>query len=151
MEKLPDDAYNFFHRQHCVIVSTIDALGLPHSSCKGIVKINKKGRVYLIDLYKGRTFDNLRRNPHLAVTAVDEHRFKGFCLKGKAALCNARELSAHIITAWEKRIVQRITQRVVKNVSGEKGHFPHPEVLLPKPKYMIVMQVEEIVDLTPHL
>lgn len=28
----------------------------------------------------------------------------------------------------------------------------HPEALLPKPEYMIVMEVEEIIDLTPkHL
>ncbi|MFH1245391.1 MAG: pyridoxamine 5'-phosphate oxidase family protein [Candidatus Omnitrophota bacterium] len=151
MEKLPDDVYNFFHKQHCVIVSTIDPSGRPHSSCKGIVQINKNGQVYLIDLYDGRTFSNLKRNPHLAVTAVDEHRFKGFCLKGKAVLSKANELSAHIITAWENKIVQRITQRVVKNISGDKGHPHHPEFLLPKPKYMIVMQIEEIVDLTPRL
>ena len=54
------------------------------------------------------------------------------------------------LKAWEKRITSRITRRLIKNIRGEKGHPHHPEALLPKPAYLIIMDVEEIVDLTPH-
>ncbi len=123
---------------------------MPHNSCKGIVKINENGRVYLLDLYKAKTYENLKHNSHIAVSAVDEHKFKGFCLKGKAKIVKEESLSSHIITAWEKKLTHRITQRVLKNIAGEKGHDEHPEARFPKPEYMIVMQVEEVVDLTPH-
>lgn len=150
MKTLSDEVIQFFHKQNFTVVSTMGRDGLLHNSCKGIVKINENGRVYLLDLYKAKTYENLKHNSHIAVTAVDEHKFKGFCLKGKAKILKGDKLSSHIITAWEKRLTRRITQRVLKNISGEKGHARHPEALFPKPEYIIVMQVQEIVDLTPH-
>jgi len=150
MKTLSENLIHFFHKQTFTIISTIDKKGFPHNSCKGIVKINKSGQIYLLDLYKAQTFENLKRNPHIAITAVDEHKFRGFCLKGTAKIIRGDRLSSHIITAWEKRITHRITQRVLKNIAGEKGHPQHPEVLLPKPEYMIVMQAEEVIDLTPQ-
>lgn len=150
MKTLPDEVIQFFHKQNFTVVSTVGSDGLPHNACKAIVKINKSGRVYLLDLYKRETFKNLTSNPHIAVTGVDEHRFKGFSLKGKAKIVKGDKISSQIIRAWEKRLNNRITQRVLKNIGGEKGHAEHPEARFPKPEYMIVMEVQEIVDLTPQ-
>ncbi|MCM8771135.1 MAG: pyridoxamine 5'-phosphate oxidase family protein, partial [Candidatus Omnitrophica bacterium] len=123
-----------------------------NNACKGIVKIERKGKIYLLDLYKGRTFNNLKANPHLSITAVDEHRFIGYCLKGKARIVERQRLIPEISEVWEKRLISRIAQRILKNIAGEKGHARHPESLLPKPAYMIAMEVKEIIDLTPgHL
>jgi hypothetical protein len=123
---------------------------MPHSSCKGIVKINQNGRIYLLDLYKARSFLNLKHNTHISITALDEHRFKGYCLKGKAKIIPAEKLPPAIIRAWDERITDRVTQRVLKNLHEDKGQGRHPEALLPQPQYLIVMEVDEIVDLTPH-
>jgi predicted pyridoxine 5'-phosphate oxidase superfamily flavin-nucleotide-binding protein len=150
MKKLSDEIIHFFENQGCVVVSTIDKNGSVHNSCKGIVKINREGSVYLLDLYRARTRDNLMRNPHISITAIDEHKFIGYCLKGKARIVLEDELHSQIIKAWEDRITSRLTRRLLKNIREEKGHPRHPEVLLPKPEYMIAMEVEEIVDLTPH-
>lgn len=147
-KRIPDGIADFFRGQSFLIVTTVDKSGTPHSSCKGLVDISKDGKVYLLDLYKGRTFDNLSVNPRINVTGVDEHRFKGYCLKGSARISSVGELDQEVIKAWEARITARITQRVLKNVTGEKGHPHHPEALLPKPEYLISMQVEEIVDLS---
>lgn len=150
MKKLTRDIVEFFHNQPFVIISTIDEDGSPHNSCKGIIDIDENGRVYLLDLYRGRTYANLLKNHYISVTAVDEHRFRGYSLKGKAGLMKEGDLTPQVIKAWEDRIAGRITQRVIKNIQGGKGHPRHPEVLLPKPEYMIMMEVDEIVDLTPH-
>jgi len=149
MKKLSDDIIGFFQDQGFVIVSTIDKNGNPHSSCKGIVKINRNGKIYLLDLYRARTYINLKENPHIAITAVDEHKFKGYCLKGKVKIITSDNLTSETIKAWEARINARITQRVLKNIREEKGHPHHPEALLPKPEYMIMMEAEEIVNLAP--
>ena len=151
MKRLSEDVIQFFHNQGCVIVSTIDKNGFPHSACKGIVQINRNGRVYLLDLYHARTYQDLKQNPHISITAIEEHKFKGYCLKGKAEIIPEGKLESHIIKAWEARITSRLTRRLLKNIrEEEKGHPRHPEILLPKPEYMIAMEVEEIVDLTPH-
>lgn len=145
-----EEIIHFFKNQSFVIVSTIDKKGTPHNACKGIIKISPDGRVYLLDLYRAVTHDNLQNNHNISITAVDEHGFRGYCLKGKVKKIKQDSLDSRIIKAWEARIISRITQRVLRNVRGEKGHLRHPEVLLPAPKYMIVMQVAEVVDLTPH-
>jgi len=86
MKKLSDAIIQFFRSQGCVIVSTIGKDGFPHSSCKGIIKINPNGRVYLLDLYRARTYENLKQNSRISITAIDEHKFIGYCLKGKAEM-----------------------------------------------------------------
>ncbi len=152
MKRLSDDIIHFFQDQGYVIVSTIGKRGFVHSSCKGLIKINAKGYVYLLDLYKGTTYQNLKGNPHISLTAVNEHKFKGYCLKGKARIVSEKALPVAIKSAWEDRITSRLTQRLLRNIHEEKGHPRHPEVLLPQPKYMIVMRTAEVVDLSPsHL
>lgn len=150
MMKIPEEIVIFFHKQGFVIVNTVDKDGYPHSACKGIVDIDKAGRVYLLDLYRAETHANLARSAHLSITAIDEHNFKGYCLKGRATIQPERALSAHLLKAWEDRITNRLTQRLLKNIRGEKGHLKHPEALLPKPQYLIEMEVEGIIDLMPR-
>ena len=147
---LPDDVASFFRKQGFTVITTIDEKGLPHNACKGLVDIDADGRVYLLDLYHGRTYNNLKKNPSISVMAADEHKFIGFCLKGKADMVKREDFSPHLMAAWEKRINSRITQRILKEVRGEKGHHSQPEALLPRPAYLIAVNVEEIVNLTPH-
>jgi hypothetical protein len=150
MKKLSEDVVHFFQNQGCVIVSTIDRAGYVNNACKGIIKINPNGKVYLLDLYMGKTYENLLTNPRISLTSIDEHKFTGYCLKGKAATIPEAKLSPQIIKSWEEKITSRLTRRMLKNIREEKGHPRHPEVNLPKPQYLIAMEVEEIVDLTPH-
>jgi len=117
MKMLPDEILRFFQKQHFVIVSTVDRKSkIPHSSCKGIVNIEKQSRIYLLDLYNGRTYANLKENPHINITAVDEHKFKGWCLKGKAKIMSGKRIKPEIIKLWEKGIAGRITHRILKNI-----------------------------------
>jgi general stress protein 26 len=150
MKRLTDEIIQFLHNQGFVIVSTIDKDGSLHNACKGIVDINRNGKIYLFDLYRQRTHQNLMRNSHISITAVDEHKFVGYSLKGKAKILTGTKINSHLMRAWEDRITSRLTQRLLKNIHEEKGHPHHPEALLPKPEYLIVMNVKEIVDLTPH-
>lgn len=150
MKKLSEGIIRFFHSQPYTIVSTVDRNGCPHNSCKGIVDIKKEGQIYLLDLYKTRTYENLKENPQISVTAVDEHKFTGYSLKGKAMIVKRDKIKSHIIEAWEQRIRKRLSKRLIKNIRGEKGHPSHPEALLPKPEYLIEVKVDEIIDLTPH-
>jgi uncharacterized pyridoxamine 5'-phosphate oxidase family protein len=152
MQKLSPDIIHFFQKQGFVIVSTLDANGTIHCSAKGIVGIEEEGRIYLIDLYKANTFNNLQRNPLVSITAVNEHSFTGYTLKGEAKIIEREEIKEHIIKAWEDRVISRITKRVVKSVQTDKKSRLHPESRFPSPQYLIEIDVEKIIDLAPaHL
>lgn len=150
MAKLLKEVLDFFAKQNCVLVTTIDKNGFPHSSCKGLLRIEDSGKVILLDLYQGKTFENLKNNPSASITAFDEHEFKGFCLKGRARLLRKEALSKDILKAWEEKINRRIATRLFRNIREEKGYFGHPEARLPQPEYLIELKVSEVVDLTPE-
>lgn len=143
------DIVEFFHNQRFTVISTIDKKGYPHNSCKGIVQIDESGKVYLLDLYMAGTYENLKANPNISITAVDEHKFTGYCLKGKAKIVQKNKVSKSILKLWEDKVTSRISHRLLKNMKGEKGHQTHPEALLPAPTYLIVADIDEIVDLVP--
>ena len=150
MKRLPDEIVRFFRKQGFVIVSTIDGRGVPYEACKGIVKINRNLNVYLLDLYKGRTYRNLVNNSRMSITVVDEHLFKGYCLRGRGSIVKSEDIEPHILREWQDKITSRITRRIIKNIQGQKGHRCQPEAFLPKPEYMIVMNVQEVVNLAPR-
>lgn len=143
---------NFFEKQTFVIVSTIDSKKRIHCAAKGIVGVNKEGKIYLIDLYKTATFRNLQNNPTVSITAVDEHLFIGYTLKGRARMVARSKIETPLMRKWEEKVIQRISRRVIKNVKDSRDSRHHPEAKFPHPQYLIEVSVEEVVDLTPpHL
>jgi len=149
VKKITEDIIHLFHKQGFVIVSTLDLRGSIHCSAKGIVGIEAEGKVYLIDLYRGKTFNNLKRNPIISITAVDEDEFSGFTIKGKAKIVNRKEIEGHIIASWEDKVVQRVSKRVIGHIKKERKSPHHPEAIFPRPQYLIEVDAESIVDLTP--
>jgi general stress protein 26 len=152
MKDLSQGIVNFLERQGYVIVSSIDSGGAIHCSAKGIGAIEKTGKVYLIDLYLARTFENLKRNPAVSITAVDEHQFIGYTLKGTAKIVARKDIEALLLSQWDDKVTRRISRRLIKNVKEDRKSLHHPESRFPHPQYLIEMDVAEIVDLAPpHL
>ncbi|MFH1768473.1 MAG: pyridoxamine 5'-phosphate oxidase family protein, partial [Candidatus Omnitrophota bacterium] len=116
MRELSESVIYLFERQGFVIVSTLDDTGTIHCSAKGVVGIEKEGRVYLIDLYRRNTFNNLKRNPTISITAIDEDQFIGFTLKGKAVIVERDKIGGQIIKKWEDRVIRRVSKRVVSDI-----------------------------------
>ncbi|MCX5693776.1 MAG: pyridoxamine 5'-phosphate oxidase family protein, partial [Candidatus Omnitrophica bacterium] len=107
MKPIPVIIIDFLRSQGFVIVSSIDKNGFPHSSCKDIVKIDPAGKVYLIDVYQGVTVKNITHDPHISISAVDEHKFTGYCLKGKAKIIKDETINQELIKTWEDNITLR--------------------------------------------
>ena len=149
MRELSTDIIQLFEKQGFGIISTLDKDGNIHCSVKGIVGIGKDGKVYVMDLYKETTFKNIQRNPTMSITAVDDDEFIGFTLKGKAKIVEREKIEERIIKAWEDQIIQRISKRVIENIRKAKKDISVPEALFPLPQYLIEVDVEDIVDLTP--
>ncbi|MBU1863148.1 MAG: pyridoxamine 5'-phosphate oxidase family protein [Candidatus Omnitrophica bacterium] len=149
MMELPRKITRFFEKQGFVIVSTLDTKGKIHCSAKGIVGI-EDGKIFLIDVYLRTTFRNLKKNKTISITAVDEHNFEGYTLQGSAKLVAREDMHDHIVAAWEKKIVERISKRIIKSVQTETKSQAHFEAELPsKPTYVIEVDVENIIDLSP--
>ena len=107
MKTMNEGMKGFLLAQPYTVFTTIDKKGYPHSSCKGIVDIDKNGRIYLLDLYVGKTHENLEHNNSVNITVVNEHKFTGYCVKGKAHMINIKDIDPDVIEKWDKKIKSR--------------------------------------------
>jgi general stress protein 26 len=152
MKKISENIIQLLKERGYVIVSTLDEGGGIHCSAKGVAEVKEAGQVYLIDLYKQITYNNLKRDKTISITAIDEDQFIGFSLKGKAKIVKREKIEDRLIKQWKRKIIERISRRVIKNVKKSKASIKHPESMFPQPEYLIEMQVDQIIDLTPtHL
>jgi hypothetical protein len=148
--RINQDIITFFEKQDTVIVSTIDPTGCIHCSVKGIVGIKKSTKIFLVDLYFYHTFANLKKNPTISITAVDERLFKGYTLQGQAKIISRDKIHEKVFQEWENRVVRRISKRVVDSVKLGLKSKEHHEAQLPiHPRYLIEITVKNIVDLAP--
>ena len=150
MKKLSPEIIEFLKAQGFVIVSSIDKNGFPHSSCKAIVKIDSQGMIFLIDLYHGSTGENIKRNSRINISAVEEHKFIGYCLKGQGKILPESQLTEELIKIWADNVTSRLVKRLLKNLNTDQSHNHHPEASLPQPKSIIAVEIEAIVDLAPY-
>ena len=150
MKQIQVEIINFLQTQGFVIVSSVDKNGFPHSSCTAIVRIDPAGTIYLVDVYHGVTYENIKRNPLVSISVIDEHKFMGYCFKGKASIMLNDNISNEIIKKWEDNITSRLAKRMLLNLSRDKARKYHPEASLPQPKHLIVFEVEQIVNLSPQ-
>lgn len=149
IKELPSPIVRFLKSQHFVIVTTVDKEGFPYSSCKGIVKI-EKNKIYLLDLYRQNTYINLKRNRKVNITAVDEDTFEGYTIKGYGKITRIKSSDRDILNIWSRKIVKRISHRALMHIRKDKSSLYHPEVYLPSPQYIIVIEPQKIVNLVPQ-
>ncbi len=148
-KELNQNIINLLTKQGFVIVSSINEDGAIHSSAKGVVGIEESGRIFIIDLYRARTYNNLKVNPRVTVTFVDEHKFEGYALQGQAKIVEKKDIAGSIIAEWEDRVIQRISKRMIRNLHNGSSSSHHPEASFPHPEQLIEINVEEIIDLAP--
>ena len=148
--KLLEKAIKFLEKQSIVIVSTFSDAGNIHCSIKGIVGIEQDGKIFVVDLFRKKTYKNLKRNPTVSITAIDENEFKGYTFQGKAKIVRHKEIEDHIVKKWEDNIIRRISERMIKSVQKGVKSKKHHEVELPHaPEYLIEIDVENVIDLAP--
>jgi uncharacterized protein len=107
-------------------VATVDADGMPNVTPKGTVRVLDESTIIFADLFSLKTRNNLKQNPKVAVTIIDQEKFKGYQFKGKAELIDSGPL-------FEK-------------VKAELKGAPKA---LPAPKYVAKITVDEIFDQSP--
>lgn len=142
----------FFRKQNFVIVSTMDKQGRIHCSAKGLVDATDDGRVFLLDVYLKQTFRNLKEDARVSLTAINEDKFIGFTLQGRGKIIPKQDIDVLILRKWERLLIGRISNRVIKGIKAGNKTSTHFEAALPPtPQYLIEVDVDQIIDLVPPL
>jgi predicted pyridoxine 5'-phosphate oxidase superfamily flavin-nucleotide-binding protein len=110
-------------------VATSSLEGIPNSTPKGTLKLIDNSHLVFADLFCCKTVENLKANPNVAVTVVDEHSYEGYQFKGLAELLTSGPLF----------------DQVAEQVS-------HAHFKLPPLRYVVQLTVDSIYDQSvgPH-
>lgn len=148
--ELSKEIISFIKHESIAIVSTFDNNSLIHNSVKGIAGIEAHGKLYVIDLYKTKTYSNLQKRADVTVSVVNEKLFKGWSLQGKAKIVPFAKIEDDIHKQWEDRMVRRISNRMINHVQAERSISDHFEAKLPpQPQYLIEIDIFSITNLRP--
>lgn len=84
MNQISDEIVHLIAKEgNVVVVATIDALGVPNISPRYVMAILGDKLVFA-DVYKNKTFTNIKRWPKVTAAIVDKVNRGGFQLKGDA-------------------------------------------------------------------
>jgi len=146
--KIEKDIIKYFTKNHIVLVSTLDCNARIYSSIKGLVYISEDAKAYIVDLFHNNTFRNIQKDNRISLTAVSVYHFKGYVLQGIARCLQIEDIPNLVKNKWEEHLVSRISERIIKNLQ-DRTVFGQPEAELPKIKYFIEVEIENIINLAP--
>ncbi|OKY78944.1 MAG: Pyridoxine 5'-phosphate oxidase family protein containing flavin binding domain [Candidatus Methanohalarchaeum thermophilum] len=125
MGSLNEELIEFIENNSCE-VATVDEKGIPNVAPKGSLKAMDNETIVYADMYPGRTSENIKKNPEVAISVVNYQEMEGYEIKGKAELLDSGP----------------IYDKVVEEVSK----LPMD---LPKPEYAVKVKVKKVINHTP--
>ena len=85
MTKIPPEIQEFI-KGKLAWVATASPDGMPNGTPKGTLKLIDDQHLVFADLFSRKTRENLKANPKVAITVVDEQSYEGYQFKGTAEL-----------------------------------------------------------------
>ena len=83
MVKISDEIVSLIAKEgNVVVLASVDASGIPNISPRYVMMILNDEKLVFADLYKNKTFANIKRWPKVAAAIVDKINRGGFQLKG---------------------------------------------------------------------
>jgi len=122
MAKIPEEVKEFV-KNKMAWVATASPDGIPNSTPKGTVQVLDDDHLIFADLFSLKTRDNLQKNPKVAVTVIDQTKYKGYQFKGAAELVDSGPVFEQMAEQLKKAPMQ-----------------------LPHPKYVVIITVDSVYD-----
>ncbi len=122
MAKIPGEVQEFV-KNKMAWVATASPDGTPNVTPKGSVQVLDDEHLIFADLFSLKTRYNLQKNPKVAVTVIDEKKYKGYQFKGAAQLVDSGPVFDQVVEQLKKAPMQ-----------------------LPHPKYVVIIMVDSVYD-----
>jgi predicted pyridoxine 5'-phosphate oxidase superfamily flavin-nucleotide-binding protein len=130
-----------------VSVATSDLNAIPNVAPKIIVKYDKN-YLYLVDYVIGRTWENVKVNPRVAVSLMDSETLTGYVIRGPVEVITSGPEFDTIIKELQDKQVLLTVERVIAGVQHAKRH-KNFEISMPVKGVVFKVKVAEIVEISP--
>ncbi|MFQ5925520.1 MAG: pyridoxamine 5'-phosphate oxidase family protein [Dehalococcoidia bacterium] len=91
MAKLTEEMKALVGSQQCFI-ATASPDGMPHIGAKGSTQVLDDEHIVFYELTGGRTWENMQKNPTVAIAVADRSTLQGYRFVGKAEFITEGEL-----------------------------------------------------------
>ena len=131
MVKLIDEIKKMIEeKKELAFIATVDAEGKPNVCSKGSLGVLDDENLLYVEGYGKKTYENLKKNPYVAVAVASREKSDGYQLKGKAELLTEGPLYERAV-----KFMEELSRRLGKE--------------LPKPIAAVRIKVDEIYSLKP--
>jgi predicted pyridoxine 5'-phosphate oxidase superfamily flavin-nucleotide-binding protein len=130
-----------------ISVATSSLSGKPNAAPKFFLKV-EGNFVYLIDYTRGKTWENLRINPHVSLSFMDTDALIGYQINGSVELIEKGPTYEKISSELTTKEIDLSTKRIIEGVSQGKKHKSF-EVGLSDKVIIIKVAIKEIAGIGP--
>ena len=108
----------------------------PNSASKMLVEILKPNLLYFLDYKTTQSHHNMKENPVISVSFMDDAHFTGYRLTGPCEVLQSGAEYDQISESWDKRVIAYEAERIVQRISGRfstreaEGHLPKDFVIV---------------------
>jgi nitroimidazol reductase NimA-like FMN-containing flavoprotein (pyridoxamine 5'-phosphate oxidase superfamily) len=139
---ITENLKKFLLNKEFVSVGTADLNCKPNAAPKYIIKI-EGDFIYLADYVKGHTFQNLKVNPRISLSATDMKTLEGWQINGIVRIITAGPQYKKLSKTMIDMEVRNTARRIIEDVQGIQKHDFH-EVSFPKKVVIFKIKCEKL-------
>ena len=145
---LSKELIGLMEKKEFVSVATCDFKGRPNAAPKFVLKV-ESDRAYLVDYTIGTSWKNLKVNPRISMSLIDERTLKGYQINGSVHIIKKGKLYDKMRDEMTNKEVRLTTQRIIDEVRGHPTHETF-EVLISEKFVIFEVRIDEVVEMDIH-
>ncbi len=128
-------------------MATCNFEGRPNAAPKFILKF-EDGCVYLVDYTIGRTWENLKINPNVSLSLMDQDALIGYQLNGSVEIIDKGPQYRILFDEFKKKEIDLSVRRITEGISRGRKHETF-EVLFPERFVVFKVKLEDWAEIVP--
>lgn len=132
-------------KREFVSVATADLSGRPNAAPKFLLKV-EDNFIFLIDYTRGKTWENLKKNPRVSLSFMDTEELTGYQINGAVKIIDKGPAYDKIFNELLQKEIDLSCRRIIEGVVHEKGHKSF-EVAIPDKVVIFKIEIEDIAEI----
>ncbi|MFC2149833.1 pyridoxamine 5'-phosphate oxidase family protein [Candidatus Auribacterota bacterium] len=128
-------------------MATSNKKGEPNLAPKFFLK-QRAGYVYLIDYALGKTVENIKKNPTVAISGMDVDTLLGYKMTGKVQIIGEGAVYKKMIAELRRKAVVLSARRIAEGVRRQRKH-KYFELSFPENALIYKIKIREVIEIGP--
>lgn len=129
-------------------VASCDKEGKPNSAAKMLMDVVEPNEIYFLDYRYTQTYSNVKENPQLSVSFMNDASFTGFRLTGPAEALDSGPQFEKVKKNWDRLLISYEADRILQRVMGRYS-TKESESMLPRDFIIVKVVAKEAAVIKP--